>query len=113
VSAFCINAAIDALFSLKLTAAAIVVILPAKDEDASTNVILFSDMDEAREELVVSIELLNSSIVNAEDALVVVKESLIDFTLESKDPETLVNDVLNSTICVAADELNVVNVEDS
>jgi hypothetical protein len=96
-----------------LTAAAIVVILPDRDDDASANVILFSDIDAAREELVFENELLNSSIVRADDALVVVKESLTDFTLESKDPETLVNEVLSSTICVAADELKVVSVEDS
>ncbi len=98
---------------MKLTAEAIVVILPDNDEDASTNVMLFSDIDAASEELVVENELLSSSMTKAEEALVVVNESLTDFTLESIELETFVNDVPNSKICVAADELNVVSVEDN
>jgi hypothetical protein len=91
----------------------IVSTLEANEELASVKVKLIPEILDSSKELVVEKELLNSSIVNAEDALVVVKESLIDLTPESRVPETLVNDVFNSTICVAADELKVVSVEDS
>lgn len=61
-------------------AAAIVSILPAKDDEAFENAVFAVDIEAARDELFVFIEVDNSSNLNAADELLLVIVEEIEFT---------------------------------
>lgn len=76
-----IDAANDALFIDAVpAAAAIVSILPAKDEDVFENEVFAVDIDAAREELLLVIEVDNPSNLNAAEELLFVIVDDMEFT---------------------------------
>lgn len=84
-----IDAARDALSRdpVPAAAAAIVSILPAKDEDAFENAVFAVDIEAARDELLVFIEVDNSSNLSAAEELLFVIVDDIEFTDAFKEDE--------------------------
>lgn len=84
-----IDAARDALSRdpVPAAAAAIMSILPAKDEDAFENAVFAVDIEAARDELLVFIEVDNSSNLSAAEELLFVIVDDIEFTDAFKEDE--------------------------
>lgn len=68
-------------------AAAIVSILPAKDDDAFTNVVFAVDIDAAKDELFVVIELDNVSIFSAAEELLLVIVVDSEFIVDTSEED--------------------------
>lgn len=84
-----ILAARDALSRdpVRVCAAEIVSILPAKDDDAFTNVVFAVDIDAAKDELFVVIELDNVSIFSAAEELLLVIVVDSEFIVETSEED--------------------------
>ena len=85
-------------------------ILPAKEDDISVKVVFVTLIDDASEELFVSILLEIESNLDAADELLDVIVPEIEIIFEANDELLSVIDVPNTSILVAADELKVVSV---